>query len=106
MDFGKSFKYHRQKAGYTQKEAAELIGVKDYQLGNYETNRSQPSLEILIRMSKVYLISIDKMLGNNMFRNKYEKDHPNETQEYIDVNEILRTFTEYVNQVNKKNKKK
>ena len=62
MDFGKSFKFYRQKANLTQKEAAEKIGIKNYQLGNYETNRSQPSLEILKKMSKVYSVSIDKML--------------------------------------------
>ena len=104
MDFGKSFKYYRQKAGYTQKEAAELIGVKDYQLGNYETNRSQPSLEILLKMSRVYLVSIDKMLGNNTLRNKYEKEHPENKQEYVDINEVLKSLSEYVEQVNKKNK--
>ena len=105
MDFGKRFKHFRQEAGLTQKEAADLIGIKDYQLGNYETNRSQPSLEILVKMSKAYLVSVDKMLGNNTLRNKYEKEHPNEEKDYIDVNEVLKTFTEYVNQVNKNNKK-
>ena len=105
MDFGKSFKYYRQRAKLTQKEAAELIGIKDYQLGNYETNRSQPSLEVLKQMSKVYLVSIDKMLGNNMFRNKYEKEHPNEKEEYIDINDLLKKLNEYVEQVNENNKK-
>ena len=105
MDFGKSFKFYRQKANLTQKEAAELIGVKDYQLGNYETNRSQPSLEILIKMSKAYLVSIDKMLGNNVFRNKYLKEHPEEEQQYIDINQILKSLNEYVGQVNKEKKK-
>lgn len=105
MDFGKSFKFYRQKAGLTQKEAAELIGVKDYQLGNYETNRSQPSLEILIKMSKVYLVSIDKMLGNNALRNKYEKEHLSEEKEYIDINDIIKSLTEYAEQVEKDHKK-
>lgn len=105
MDFGRSFKHYRQKANLTQKEAAKLIGVKDYQLGNYETNRSQPSLEILIKMSKAYSVSIDKMLGNNMLRNKYEKEHPEAKQDYVDINELLKSFTDYVDQVNKNNKK-
>ena len=47
MDFGKSFKHYRKRAKLTQKEAAELIGIKDYQLANYKTNRGQPSLEML-----------------------------------------------------------
>lgn len=102
MDFGKSFKFYRQKANLTQKEAADLIGINDYQLGNYETNRSQPSLEVLIKMSKVYLVSIDKMLGNNALRNKSEKDCDHE--EYIDIQDIIKSLTEYAEQVDKKNK--
>ena len=104
MDFGKSFKHYRQKAGLTQKEAADLIGIKDYQLGNYETNRSQPSLEILVKMSKVYLVTVDKMLGNNLLRNKMEKENPEYIKDYVDINEILKSLSEYVEQVNKKNK--
>lgn len=98
MDFGKSFKFYRQRAGLTQKEAAALIGINDYQLGNYETNRSQPSLEILKKMSKVYSISIDKMLGNNVLRNKIEKEKSNNKQDYIDSAEILRILEEFVAQ--------
>ena len=105
MDYGKSFKFYRQKANLTQKEAAVLIGVKDYQLGNYETNRSQPSLDILVKMSKVYLVSIDRMLGNNMLRNKQEKEHPFKNEEYIDIKEIIKTLEEYAKQVDKSDKK-
>ena len=103
MDFGKSFKFYRQKANLTQKEAAEKIGIKDYQLGNYETNRSQPSLEILKKMSKAYLVSIDKMLGNNPLANKYVT----ETTEngHIDLDELLVNLNEVVDKINKANKK-
>lgn len=104
MDFGKSFKFYRQRAGLTQKEAAALIGINDYQLGNYETNRSQPSLEILKKMSKVYSISIDKMLGNNVLRNKFEKEQSNNKQDYIDSAEVLRIIEEFVAQNDNKNK--
>ena len=104
MDFGKSFKFYRQRAGLTQKEAAALIGINDYQLGNYETNRSQPSLEILKKMSKVYSISIDKMLGNSVIRNKIEKEQSNNKQDYIDSAEVLRIIEEFVTQNDNKNK--
>ena len=103
MDFGKSFRFYRQKAGLTQKKAAELLGVKDYQLGNYETNRSQPSLEVLKKMSKVYLVSIDRMLGNNMLANKYAKE--TEEDVYFDMDELLKSLNETVAKMNKANKK-
>lgn len=100
MDFGKSFKFYRQKANLTQKEAAEKIGIKDYQLGNYETNRSQPSLEILKKMSKAYLVSIDKMLGNNPLANKSTIENG-----HIDLDELLLNLNEVVDKINKANKK-
>lgn len=105
MDYGKRFKFYRQKANLTQKEAAEKIGVKDYQLGNYETNRSQPSLEVLIKMSKVYFVSIDKMLGNSMIQNKYEKEHPEIEKEYVDIEKVLKVLEEYVSQERNQNNK-
>ena len=52
MDLGKRFKFYREKAGLRQNKAAELIGVKNYQLGNYETNRSEPSIDVLKRMKQ------------------------------------------------------
>ena len=103
MDFGKSFKFYRQKAGLTQKEAADKIGVKDYQLANYETNRSQPSLDILKKMSKVYLVSIDKMLGNNLLANKNIKETKEE--DYVDTDELLANLNEIVEKINKANNK-
>jgi len=102
MDFGKSFKFYRQRAKLTQKEAADLMGINPYQLGNYETNRSEPSLTILKKMSKAYLVSIDKLLGNNLLQNKLEKEHPESAQEYVDINEVLKKLNEYVDQQNKK----
>ena len=101
MDFGKSFKFYRQKADLTQKEAADKIGVKDYQLGNYETNRSQPSLEILKKMSKVYIVSIDKMLGNNMLSNRLASE--TNQDDYIDIDELLKNLNNIVSKIDKKN---
>ena len=63
MNIGKRFQLFRRRSRLTQKEAAKLIGVKSYQLANYESNRSEPSLKSLIAMSKAYHVSIDQLLG-------------------------------------------
>ena len=68
MKYGRRFKYYRQKCGLTQSEAACKIGIKGYQLGNYETDRSEPSLSILVKMSDLYNVSVDNLLG---VRKKY-----------------------------------
>ena len=87
MDIGKRFKFFREKCGMSQKEAADLIGIKYYQLGNYETNRSEPSISILKQMSKIYGVSIDQLVGNNRFKKQMtdqEKDEMDKLFEMLD----------------------
>lgn len=101
MDYGKSFKHYRQNAKLTQKEAAELIGVKDYQLGNYETNRSQPNIDILKKMSKIYHVSIDKMVGNSVLKNN---SIDSKIDDYVDIDDLLLELNNIVEKMNKANK--
>lgn len=103
MDYGKSFKHYRQSSKLTQKEAAKLIGINDYQLGNYETNRSEPSIDILKKMSKIYGVSVDKMIGNSLLKNKYSLE-ANE-DDYIDMDSLLKNLNEIVAKMNKANNK-
>ena len=63
MNIGKRFKMYRERRGLSQKEAAELLGVKGYQLANYECNRSEPNLKTLRLMCKVYHVSLDHLLA-------------------------------------------
>ena len=65
MNIGKRFKRYRQSKHLTQKEAAEALGINSYQLANYESNRSEPSIATLKGMSKLYQVSIDNLLGND-----------------------------------------
>ena len=63
MNIGKRYQLYRRRSRLTQKDAAKLIGVKSYQLANYESNRSEPSIKVLIAMAKLYRVSIDQLLG-------------------------------------------
>ena len=85
MDLGKRFKFYREKAGLRQNKAAELIGVKNYQLGNYETNRSEPSIDVLKRMSKVYGISVDKLIGNSINASNVPIDESITNDDIVDI---------------------
>lgn len=40
-----------------------------------------------------------------MFQNKYQKEHPEEEKQYVDIQEVLKNLTEYVEQENSLNKK-
>ena len=63
MNYGKRFQLYRRKRQLTQKDAADELGIKPYQLANYESNRSEPNIKVLIGMSKLYRVSVDQLLG-------------------------------------------
>ena len=88
MNIGKRFSLYRRRMRLTQKEAAKLIGVKSYQLANYESNRSEPSLKVLIAMAKTYHVSTDQLLGVT----KKSLSEPNE--EFINEQEAERAELE------------
>ena len=97
MNIGRRFKIYRKKVNLTQQEAAKYIGVKPYQLANYESNRSEPSIKVLIAMSKTYHVSIDKLLGNVKTLDHQENDQyemqENEQKEFINkLKALLKDF--------------
>ena len=74
MNIGNRFKQFRLRKKLSQKEAAELIGVQYYQLANYETGRSEPSIKVLKNMSHFYGVSIDRLVGNNRLSKMSEQE--------------------------------
>ena len=82
MNIGRRFRIYRQRSNLTQAEAAKVLGIKSYQLANYESNRSEPNIKTLKGMSKLYNVSIDLMLGNgSLFESEdYKKIEAEETK--------------------------
>ncbi len=99
MNLGARFKRFRLKAGLTQTEAAEKIGVKNYQLGNYETNRSEPSISILKKMSEVYDVSIDQLVYN-VWRMKKDLPPLPTGEEQIVLDDLIKSLNDMVDKVN------
>lgn len=94
MNIGRRFKLFRKRKNLTQQEAANLIGVKSYQLANYESNRSEPSIKVLIAMSKAYDASIDNLLGNiNTFNDQENETFEKEKKDLFDkVKKLLQEY--------------
>lgn len=62
-DFGARFKKCRRDANLKQTKAAELIGISQPTLSQYETNVYEPTVSVLLKMSEVYAVSLDYLLG-------------------------------------------
>ena len=55
----------RTENGMSQKELAQLLGVSQTNIYNYEVGRTEPSIEILIKLAKALNVSIDYLVGNS-----------------------------------------
>ena len=59
---GQRIKELRNKHRYTQIELAEKVGVTKSTIAAYENDTRLPSFEVLIRMSKIFKVSVDSIL--------------------------------------------
>lgn len=61
MHVNKNLKFLRTRAGWTQKELAEKIGLKQPVIGAYEEERAMPPLNCLLDISDIFKVSIDAL---------------------------------------------
>lgn len=63
VDFGTKLKELRQKSGLTQKQLADKLWLSKATVSYYEQSLRYPSPEILIKLSKIFHVSTDYLLG-------------------------------------------
>lgn len=51
----------RNAKGITQKDAASALGIKQYNIADYESGRAIPNINILIKMSDLYEVTLDDL---------------------------------------------
>lgn len=55
----------RESKKKNQYELADILGVRNQTISNYESGERQPSYAILLRMAEVFEVSTDYLLGNS-----------------------------------------
>ena len=63
MDIGAKLKKARLQAGMTQEQVAEALGVSRQTISNWENENIQPSIDMLIRLAKLFGVTTDYLLG-------------------------------------------
>lgn len=63
INFGETLKELRIKAGMTQQQLAERLWLTKATVSYYEQSVRYPSTEILIRLSNIFHVSTDYLLG-------------------------------------------
>ena len=66
MKFGKKIYELRKKNNLTQKQFAKKIGCLDIQISHYENDKMVPSIELLIKMSQIFGISVDYLVKDDI----------------------------------------
>ena len=61
--FGKRFRECRRLAGLKQTVAANLMGISQTAISQYERDQREPTADVIVRMADVYDVSIDYLLG-------------------------------------------
>ena len=63
MRFNERLKMIRQENGKTQKDVCEELGISPNGYASYEQGRTEPSIDTLIRLCKIFDVSADYLLG-------------------------------------------
>lgn len=79
----------RERYRYSQKELASKLNISERTIQRYENGVSEPTLSILLELSKLYEISIDAIIGNEYFSNT----DPAKFERYIrDIEKTCKTL--------------
>ena len=70
MTIGDRLRRLRKKTGISQEELAQQLHISRQSISKWENNISSPDVEMLIKLSAVFHISIDEMVANPLFRKK------------------------------------
>lgn len=63
MLFGDLFREYRKNARLSQKQVADLLGIRQSNISNWEKNKNRPEYEHLIALAKLYQVTIEELLG-------------------------------------------
>lgn len=67
MRLGEKLYSYRKGAGLSQQELAERIGVSRQSVSKWETDVSVPSIDKLYELSKLYGVSVDNLLSEEIY---------------------------------------
>ena len=86
MHVNKNLKFLRTRQGWTQKQMAEKLGLKQSVIGAYEEERAIPPLACLLDVSEMFNVSLDDLTRKDLSRTTEKKLNE---QQYSRGKEVL-----------------
>jgi transcriptional regulator with XRE-family HTH domain len=72
MYLAQNLRFLRQKSNLSQQEAAENLGIPRTTLGDYERGHTEPSLDMLLALAKIYKVEVSHLLTRKMELEEWE----------------------------------
>ncbi len=73
LNIGERITQLRKQQQLSQEELAKRVDVSRTIIGNYERNTNSPSIEILLKIAKVFNVSVDYLIGESNL-SSFDKD--------------------------------
>lgn len=83
--FGENLKRIRESRGKSQGDIADILNVRRATVSSWETDRTEPRIEHLIKLGEYFDLTIDDMVNGRIFH--IETNQPRE-----DTKEALKTY--------------
>ena len=90
MNFGEVLQTKRKSMGLTQEDLADKLFVSSKTISNWETNKTTPDIDNVIRISKLFDISLNNLLleGSDMVENIKKNAELRESKIYLVTSSI------------------
>jgi transcriptional regulator with XRE-family HTH domain len=72
LKLGENIRFGRKLHGLSQSELAKSLTVNANSVSNWERDASEPTLETLVKISKIFKVSVDDLLTKDLEREGFE----------------------------------
>ncbi len=102
MNYGERISKLRQTKNITQKELASKLYVTDKTISSWESNRTEPSLEMIIKLSEILECNVNYLLYGDNSKNNIEMEIKIKLvkEEYDRLNDIMNIKGRLLSEVN------
>lgn len=91
MDFREKLQMLRKEKGYSQEQLADILGVSRQAVSKWESGTSYPETDKLIEISKLFHVSLDELLKNEINETKKANTTLNSEKE----NEFIKFYKKF-----------
>ena len=102
MNHGERISKLRQSKNITQKELASKLYVTDKTISSWESNRTEPSLEMIIKLSEILECSASYLLYGDNSKDNIEMEIKIKLtkEEYENLNKMMKSIGKFLLQSN------